>query len=310
MDRAAEGGVSVPAGRAEAPGACPVCARRAGYRRAVGLSFGAISTCLHCRSGVLLPRRGPADLAALHGSDSYLAHPYFESRRAISAALRTTFDARLRVLAEHCGALPGKKLLDVGCDTGLFVQHARDEARMDAVGIDLSERVVARGRAAGLNILHGTLEDAALEDASFDVVCAFDLIEHVAEPRAWMAQAARVLKPGGVLIIETPNYHGLAYATGRCIAAVPGLRAALRPLLERLWPPFHVQYFTRDSLAALAGDSGLHAERVGTRELAAGETAVRGWLRPLILALFVLSRALARPTLILAVARKPLPGPA
>jgi SAM-dependent methyltransferase len=193
----------------------------------------------------------------------------------------------------------------VGCDLGLFVQYARDEAAMDAAGVDLSERIAARGRAAGLAIVHGTLEGAKFGAESFDAVCAFDLIEHVADPRAWMREAARILRPGGVLAIETPNYQGLAYATGRLMARVPGARRLFQPLLERLWPAFHVQYFTRHSLERLIAESGLRPARIAARELSREETAVSGWLRPLILSFLLVGRAVSRPTLLAAVARKP-----
>jgi len=290
--------------RRELPAAseCPVCASVAPMRREVALRYGAIHRCAACGSGVLLPRPDAGALLALHSSDSYLSHPYFDARRAAAPSLQATFDARLRSLERRIGALAGKRLLDIGCDTGLFVEHAERAAGIRAVGIDIFDRVVERGRAAGLDLRCGTVEEVGFGDGDFDAVCAYDVIEHVESPARWSETVARILRPGGTLVVETPNFAGAVYAAGRLLGRVAGGEGPLRTLLERLWPPFHVQYFTAASLRGLLRRSGFDEIDVGGRELAPGETAVGGALRPVVLGAFAAAAALGRHTLLTAAA--------
>jgi len=285
-------------------GECPVCATVGPMPREVALRYGAIHRCAACGSGVLLPRPDARALLALHSSDSYLAHPYFEARRSAAPSLRATFDARLRSLERRLGRLAGKRMLDIGCDTGLFVEHAERAAGMRAVGIDIFDRVVERGRAAGLELRCGTVEEAGFGDGEFDAVCAYDVVEHVETPGRWIETVARILRPGGTLVVETPNFAGAVYVAGRLLGRLARGEGPLRPVVERLWPPFHVQYFTAASLAALFGRSGFVEIDIGGRELAPGETAVGGALRPVVLGAFAAAAAVGRHTLLTAAAAK------
>lgn len=97
------------------------------------------------------------------------------------------------------------RLLDLGCGTGFFLQ--RRQANCEALGIDLSPealsychrrqiRSVARADAARL----------PFGDESFDIVTAFDLIEHLPDDRALVGEIRRILKPGGYLMATVPAH--------------------------------------------------------------------------------------------------------
>jgi SAM-dependent methyltransferase len=154
--------------------------------------------------------------------------------------------ARLRYLdaAPFRGA---GRALDVGCGNG---NHLRRLAALGfrARGLDVSPRAVALCRAAGLDVDEGTLEDARLPAASFDLVVASHVLEHLRDPRAFLAEAARVLAPGGVLVVKTPNADALARRRfGACWYAND--------------PPRHLFVFSGGMLDRLAADAGLHRER-------------------------------------------------
>lgn len=286
--------------------ACSICGSRGTFGRTVRLRYGAIETCRACRSGILLPRPSTERLIDLHSSAEYFDHPYFEARRDLSPGLRAVYDERIAVIAQYCGSLEGKRMLDVGCDTGLFLGRAQNQTGVIGTGVDVSKRVVEEGRRAGLDLRHGTLDQVGFEEASFDVVSAYDVIEHVHDPLDLLAGIMRVLRPGGVCVIEAPNYDGLVYRLGRALGRLRLFDSLLRAYQERLWPPFHAQYFTPASLERCFRPSGLEPVHIGGREPASCELAIDGVaVRAAVLGVVVLAGAIGSNTLLTAVATKP-----
>jgi SAM-dependent methyltransferase len=104
--------------------------------------------------------------------------------------------------------VPGSRWLDLGCAYGYLVAEAA-AGGFAAVGIDVSAYALARAGheapAAVGRVLRGIADRLPFADASFDVVSAFDVLEHLHEPESTLAEARRVLKPGGVLIGATPD---------------------------------------------------------------------------------------------------------
>jgi 2-polyprenyl-3-methyl-5-hydroxy-6-metoxy-1,4-benzoquinol methylase len=102
----------------------------------------------------------------------------------------------------------GGRWLDLGCAYGFLVEEAR-AAGFRAVGLDGSHFAVAQARAhapeAAGRLLAGHAEHLPFADASFDVVSAFDLLEHVPDPESVLREAARVLRPGGLFLAATPD---------------------------------------------------------------------------------------------------------
>lgn len=108
----------------------------------------------------------------------------------------------------------GARWLDLGCAYGYLVAEAR-AGGFAAVGVDVSAYALARAGAeapaAAGRVLRGLADRLPFGDASFDVVSAFDVLEHLHDPEPALAEVARVLKPGGVLIGATPDplyFHG------------------------------------------------------------------------------------------------------
>ena len=113
---------------------------------------------------------------------------------------------------DECSRTPleGKSALDVGCGAGLLAEPL---ARLGAkvTGIDASPEVieVARGHSAtmGLEIDYRVGDVQALE-GQFDLITSMEVIEHVADPAAFVNALAKRLAPGGLLIMSTPNATG------------------------------------------------------------------------------------------------------
>jgi spore maturation protein CgeB len=102
---------------------------------------------------------------------------------------------------------PRGRLLDVGCSTGGFLVEA-SLRYWEVTGIEISEKAANVGREKyGLKVVTGVLGDTSFDSGCFDVVSAWDVIEHVASPEGFMANVQRVLKPGGLFILNTPNVN-------------------------------------------------------------------------------------------------------
>jgi SAM-dependent methyltransferase len=98
----------------------------------------------------------------------------------------------------------GKRVLDLGCRSGALTRHFLDGN--DVVGLDVDRVALAKAAELGIEPVAANVEEPLpFEDASFDVVVAGELFEHLQFPEALAAEAHRVLRPGGVLVGSVPN---------------------------------------------------------------------------------------------------------
>lgn len=297
----------MPVTEASTP-ACPICGAMGPASLQVTLDQGAIWTCGGCGSGLLRPRPSFDDLSKLHSNEEYFDHPYFQERRDLTPQMRALYDQRIGLVTSVV-PLAGNRVLDVGCDTGAFLTHLQSTTGAVVAGVDISAFAVEFGRSRGLDLRLGTLEAVGFPAASFDVVCAFDLVEHVSDPQGFFQEACRILKPGGILVLETPNYDGLVYRLGRILGRSRLVAGILAPYQRRLWPAFHVQYFTKGSLAKAMRAGGLEPVVLSGRELSRHELAVESrWLQKAVLSMFAVAGTLSSHTLLVAIARKTEPG--
>jgi 2-polyprenyl-3-methyl-5-hydroxy-6-metoxy-1,4-benzoquinol methylase len=103
---------------------------------------------------------------------------------------------------------PGK-LLDVGCGTGIFINGMYQNG-WQVFGSDLNPKIVELAQKhLGFDIRTGELAEIGYPDNFFDVVTMWDVLEHVHDPRRTLVEIARILKPGGWVLMNTPNPVGL-----------------------------------------------------------------------------------------------------
>jgi SAM-dependent methyltransferase len=154
------------------------------------------------------------------------AEPFdYESKvwGATAASLRPTALSalRLRYCLEDIAPARGT-LIEVGCGAGAFAAAiARHRPDLRVIGLDLSASALTAARASGVReLVRGDAERLPLRDGAADVLVFFDVLEHVARPEAMLAEAARVLRPGGMLHAFVPcegsayTLHGLASRLG------------------------------------------------------------------------------------------------
>jgi 2-polyprenyl-3-methyl-5-hydroxy-6-metoxy-1,4-benzoquinol methylase len=166
--------------------------------------------------------------------------------RTVSPAQIYEYDRILRDLRALAPA--GDRLLDLGCAAGYFMQRA-NAAGFTAHGIDLATWVETIAAKRGVrNVRAITLRGAGFEDAFFDVVHSSQVFEHLPRPHEELREITRILKPGGVLYLNVPNYQ--------CLSIVFG-----RDDFELNTPPEHVTYFTPRTLSTLLATAGFDVIR-------------------------------------------------
>jgi len=124
-----------------------------------------------------------------------------------------TFEEAPAVLARAYTFVPEsiecreKKICDVGCGMGYGAYHLAQQGAAYVLGIDYSRHAIQQARK---NFSHPKLEFSkdsleTLPDHRFDLVTSFQTIEHIADYRFFLFQICRILKPGGYVVISTPN---------------------------------------------------------------------------------------------------------
>lgn len=111
-----------------------------------------------------------------------------------------------RALKKQAKRLPpsSAKVLDIGTAGGAFLEAAKQYG-FDAYGMEPSQDLVARGKARGLKIEQGTIESHSFTNGSFDMVCLWDVIEHLPDPKYALTEIRKLLKPDGILLINFPD---------------------------------------------------------------------------------------------------------
>src|SRR5436190_15748012 len=106
--------------------------------------------------------------------------------------------------------MPGGRVLDVGCGAGEWLSWMR-ELGWDVQGLDFDPGAVRSAQTKDLRVACGSVEDQNYPATSFDAVTLNHVIEHLPDPVGTLKECARLLKPGGKLVVVTPNGVSLAH---------------------------------------------------------------------------------------------------
>lgn len=174
---------------------------------------------LHCRED--------ADLPAF-----YARYPIKQQKMSFHE--RVGYRNRLRMLRAR-GIGPQARIQDYGCGPGLFVDYLRKH------GFDHAE---------GYDPFEARFSDKRILDEPFDAVVSYDVIEHDDDPRRFLRTLTDLVKPGGVLLIGTPNADHVSLA---------------RPRNPALHMPYHRHILSQNVLHALGRECGLQPEQTVLR---------------------------------------------
>lgn len=263
---------------------CPVCGSHGGevYRAMPDLMLGVPGTwrfrrCAGatCRTLWLDPRPVAADLARAY--ENFVTHEAgrpLARRDGFGTRVRRAFQqsalgypaqaSRLERLAAHVLPLmplwresalrellymPAQgagRMLDIGCGNGRQLERFA-QAGWRTVGIDFDAGAVATARALGLDVRHGDLTSQGFDSGEFDAIVMSHVIEHVPDPVALLCECCRVLKPGGSIVLVTPNADAFGHR-----------------LYGRHWlglePPRHLHVLTAGALRSMVRQAGFDVQ--------------------------------------------------
>jgi SAM-dependent methyltransferase len=223
-----------------------------------GLGEFAHVRCLNCGLVYLNPRPDKASITQFYPADYLPFRPAIEDEAffLMRWMRRRKLVARRKLVQQYSGLRRGR-LLDVGCATGLFL-HEMELAGWQVKGVEISPHAVAYARDRfGLDVHQGMLEDAPFETGSFDAITFWDVLEHTFSPRRTLEQANCLLRQGGLVAINIPNWdspdrewfgpHWIGYDPPRHLYVFP--HPSLETLLDQTgfeilaWRCFMPAYF-------------------------------------------------------------------
>jgi 2-polyprenyl-3-methyl-5-hydroxy-6-metoxy-1,4-benzoquinol methylase len=197
------------------------------------------------------------EIVAMYRDEPHEEHPFFgyaidaRSLRRVPRFVR--FEHALELLETRCGV---GRLLDVGCGAGTFLSIAADRG-WDVHGVEpceplceAAEQAVGEGR-----VTNALFEEAPGFGEGFDAVTMWDVLEHVLDPSDFVERAIALLRPGGLLVICTPDEESLLARTGRALYRMSAGRYSYPA--RALHPRYHTYFFSGTSLERLAGRLGL-----------------------------------------------------
>ena len=285
-------------------GRCVVCETPLSAAPVIRIGARDLFRCAGCESWTCLPRPSATGLAAIHDDPAYFDHPYFQDRRVDQRSItRRCCAAFTRIAAGiDLASLRGERLLDVGCDTGAFLDAACSLYGIAPVGVDVSVRAVAHAKARGIEAHAVFLEDAPPHLRDLALITALDLIEHVADPRTFLRSVHARLRPGGILYLETPNIQSTIYRLGRSLFNL--WAGCAKGMFERLFPTEHVQYFSDRGLTTLASSCDLQLVQLTKRRLYWSDIATSHPVRLSLESLQAVDALVGQPILLCALLRR------
>lgn len=195
------------------------------------------------------------DLSYFEAED-YVGHPGVHADRRFEAEVRVRLVQRYRERG---------RLLELGAGAGYFLDAAR-RTGFDPFGIELSTEIaqIAKDR-FGVDVAVGSVDELELDAGSFDLACAWHVLEHIPNPLESLRKTRATLRPGGELFLELPNFGSLRARRDR-----------------RDWPPlkprYHVGHYTPAALAALLERAGFEVVAIESVPFAAYRKPLRALL--------------------------------
>lgn len=147
-----------------------------------------------------------ARVMTAEGARRYYTGEFGSARHRDGQILNAAINERVLARLVDLGRV--RTFLDVGAGYGFLLARMRDRRGISGVGVELSAGEAAHGvERLGVDIRRGTLDEAGLAHGSFDLVTAFEVIEHVQDPVPFVRSLARHCRPGGHVVIGTDNFE-------------------------------------------------------------------------------------------------------
>lgn len=228
---------------------CPFCFQQSHLLyRLEDFSIFCCKNCAYCFSNASPPI--PKDFYEKHYFKSHFFKQGYENYEKETTFLEHDFNRRLDRLQQYLSknaTFTDLRLLDIGCATGTFLNIASLRGMKNIYGLDVSIYASKKAHKKKFNIYNLDIEEHNHDFEQkyacfFDVVTAFDVIEHCSNPILVLQKIWQLLKPQGILYLSTPNISSLSVS-----------------LMKKKWPHFkkeHLHYFSPTSIRRLLENKG------------------------------------------------------
>lgn len=194
-----------------------------------------------------------ADVTAITDEESdFYGKKYWLDHQVEELGLASIAERSRSDLLDRCGwwlaklleySLPPARLLEIGCSHGGFLALA-ELAGFRVTGIELSPWVVEFARKSfGVDVRTGPIERHGFQAGSFDVICMFDVLEHLQDPVRTLRSCVQALTPNGILLVQTPQYPFQS--------DFAALQECQHPFLKMMLPDEHLFLFNSESVKRL-----------------------------------------------------------
>jgi 2-polyprenyl-3-methyl-5-hydroxy-6-metoxy-1,4-benzoquinol methylase len=197
--------------------ACPICGSAS-----TGMLFQKHCKCKNCGLIFFEYTLNVTDLVKIY-EEKYFGGKVYRDYIQEKPFRKKLFLEKLNLIKTYMP--PNGKVLDVGCATGFFLEVMR-ELGYETYGVEVTEYASNYARnVLKLNVITGGLLSARYPDDFFDIITMFDVLEHLPNPIETLTECSRIIKRGGILIIETLNTDSLIFK-----------------ILKQNWPLFSPSY--------------------------------------------------------------------
>ena len=179
---------------------CPLCQKK-DYQVLFKKGQRQIVQCLNDGLVLVNPQPNQKEITSLYGPKYFRNFgPYLKNREAHLGYFRKKLD-QIDKRVKKKG-----RILDIGCAVGFFLQEAQKKG-WSPLGIDVSDFALKHCRQQGLKVKKGTIKEVKLPARSFEVVVSLQTIEHETNPVEHLQEIVRLLKPGGLAVLTTPDHN-------------------------------------------------------------------------------------------------------
>jgi len=218
-----------------------------------GSDLSYLCKCMGCHLVSVYPFPREEELRAIYTADYFKNHESsvmgYDDYESDRPNIIKTADRRLREIERR---MPAGRILDVGCALGFFLEEAQRRG-WTVEGIDISAHAVQYAKERlGISARVGTLRDSQFEKESFDVITMWDVIEHLPDPVGELALCRDLLRPGGLIVLSTPDLESL-------VAKITGPRWMGFKLADE-----HIYYFSRKTITLALETAGLEMVEITT----------------------------------------------
>jgi len=191
-------------------GRCPVCGQSL-FKLRHNLGKYKYLTCMLCSATIISPFPTPKEANKWYLIDDYYANPDrnagYEDYGQLKEGLIKTYMKRNRTINAK-SLFKNKQILEIGCGLGYYPETLEPKFVLNYTGLDLNKTAIKTIRKKGYKGLIGDIS-ALPEDAQYDIVIMFDLLEHILEPNIFLSLLKKRMRPKGKIILTTPSTNSV-----------------------------------------------------------------------------------------------------